>query len=162
MKNTKEDLFERLNQLGIETQTVEHPPAFTVEDAKAHRGNLSGAHSKNLFLKDKKGQLWLVVCLEDREVNMKDLKTRIGSAHLSFGKTDLLMDVLGVSPGSVSPFTLINDAEMRVRVVLDQEMMECLYLNFHPLENTATTQISNEGLLLFIKSCGHQADIVAL
>ncbi|MDE0994289.1 MAG: prolyl-tRNA synthetase associated domain-containing protein [Rhodospirillales bacterium] len=162
MKNTKEDLFERLNQLGIETQTVEHPPAFTVEDAKAHRGNLSGAHSKNLFLKDKKGQLWLVVCLEDREVNMKDLKTRIGSAHLSFGKTDLLMDVLGVSPGSVSPFTLINDAEMRVRVVLDQEMMACLYLNFHPLENTATTQISNEGLLSFIKSCGHQTDIVAL
>jgi Ala-tRNA(Pro) deacylase len=104
----------------------------------------------------------LVVCLEDREVNMKDLKTRIGSAHLSFGKTDLLMDVLGVSPGSVSPFTLINDAEMRVRVVLDQEMMACLYLNFHPLENTATTQISNEGLLSFIKSCGHQADIVAL
>ena len=162
MKNTKENLFEYLNQLGIETQTVEHPPAFTVKDAKAHRGNLSGAHSKNLFLKDKKGQLWLVVCLEDRQVNMKDLKTRIGSAHLSFGKPDLLMDVLGVSPGSVSPFTLINDAEIRVRVVLDQEMMACLYLNFNPLENTATTQISNEGLLSFIKSCGHQTDIVAL
>ncbi len=78
------------------------------------------------------------------------------------GIKDLLMDVLGVSPGSVSPFTLINDAEMRVRVVLDQEMMACLYLNFHPLENTATTQISNEGLLSFIKSCGHQTDIVAL
>jgi Ala-tRNA(Pro) deacylase len=162
MRNTKKDLFDRLNYLGIKTQTIEHPPAYTVKDAKAHRGDLSGAHSKNLFLKDKKGQLWLVVCLEDRNLDMKDLKDRIGSAHLSFGKPDLLMEVLGVAPGSVSPFTLINDSEFRVRVVLDQEMLAFNYLNFHPLENTATTQISRDGMLKFIKSCGHQIDLITL
>jgi Ala-tRNA(Pro) deacylase len=160
--NTKEDLFECLTQLGIKTKTIEHPPAYTVENAKAYRGDLSGAHSKNLFLKDKKGQLWLIVCLEDRNLDMKKLKDCIGSAHLSFGKPNVLKEVLGVSPGSVSPFTLINDAEKRVRVVLDQEMMTFDYLNFHPLENTSTTQISRSGILKFIKSCGHQADIIAL
>jgi Ala-tRNA(Pro) deacylase len=162
MKKTEEDLFKRFNYLGIKTQTVEHPPAYTVEDAKFHRGELSGAHSKNLFLKDKKGQLWLVVCLEDRKLNMKDLKDCIGSAHLSFGKPDLLMKVLGVVPGSVSPFTLINDTELRVRVVLDKEMMAFDYLNFHPLRNNATTQISRDGLLKFMKYCGHRTYYVTL
>jgi len=162
MENTKEDLFERLNHLGIKTQTVEHLPAYTVEDAKALRGELLGAHSKNLFLKDKKGQLWLIVCLEDRNINMKTLRDKIGSAHLSFGKPDLLMEVLGVLPGSISPFALINDSELRVRVVLDHEMMTFDYLNFHPLENTATTQISRGALLKFIKFCGHRMDLVIL
>ena len=162
MLKTKDDLFELLTHLGIKTQTIEHPPAYTVEDAKAYRGGLPGAHSKNLFLKDKKGQLWLVVCLEDRNINMKKLKDCIGSAHLSFGKPNVLKEVLGVSPGSVSPFTLINDAEKQVRVVLDQEMMTFDYLNFHPLDNTATTQISRSDMLKFIKSCGHQADLIAL
>ena len=162
MKNTKEDLFERLNHLGIKIQTTEHQPAYTVEDAKTHRGDLSGAHSKNLFLKDKKSQLWLIVCLEDRSLNMKDLKDIIGSAHLSFGKPDLLLEVLGVTPGSVSPFALINDSELRVRVVLDQEMMGFDYLNFHPLENTSTTQISRDDMLKFIKACGHRINLKAL
>jgi len=162
MKRTRENLFERLADLGIETRTVEHPAAFTVEEAKAHRGALPGAHAKNLFLKDKKGSPWLVVCDEDRQIDMKALKTRIGSAHLSFGKAELLMQVLGVEPGSVSPFTLINDTDCQVRVVLDAELMAAEVLNFHPLENTATTQISADGLLAFIKSCGHQPDLVAL
>ena len=162
MVNTKKDLFERLNHLGIMTKTIKHPPAYTVEDAKAHRGELSGAHSKNLFLKDKKSQLWLVICLEDRNVDMKILKVLIGSAHLSFGKSELLMEVLGVAPGSISLFTLMNDPELRVRVVLDQEMMAFDYLNFHPLVNTATTQISKDDVLRFIKSCGHRADIISL
>ena len=162
MKITRENLFEKLAELGVETQTVEHAAAFTVEQAKANRGELTGAHAKNLFLKDKKGVLWLVVCLEDRQIDMKALKSCIGSAHLSFGKPDVLMDVLGVEPGSVSPFTLLNDDTQQVRVVLDQEMMNSPVMNFHPLENTATTQISPEGLLAFIKSCGHQPDIVAL
>jgi len=162
MENTKEDLFERLNHLGIKTQTVEHLPAYTVEDAKALRGELLGAHSKNLFLKDKKGQLWLIVCLEDRNINMKTLRDKIGSAHLSFGKPDLLMEVLGVLPGSISPFALINDSELRVRVVLDHEMMTFDYLNFHPLKNTASTQISKGDMLKFLKSCGQQTDFVTL
>ena len=162
MQKTRENLFERLTELGIETRTEEHAAVFTVEDAKAERGSLSGAHSKNLFLKDKKSQLWLVVCLEDRKIDMKELRKSIGAAQLSFGKPELLMDVLGIEPGSVSPFTLINDADQRVRVVLDHDMMSHAYINFHPLENTATTQISPDGLMLFIKSCGHQPAIVEL
>ena len=162
MQKTRENLFERLTELGIETRTEEHAAVFTVEDAKAERGGLSGAHSKNLFLKDKKSQLWLVVCLEDRKIDMKELRKSIGAAQLSFGKPELLMDVLGIEPGSVSPFTLINDADQRVRVVLDHDMMNHAYINFHPLENTATTQISPDGLMSFIKSCGHQPAIVEL
>ncbi len=162
MKKTRENLFEHLRELGIKTRTIEHPAAFTVDEAKAHRGDLSGAHAKNLFLKDKKGVLWLVVCLEDREINMKDLKNRIGSAHLSFGKPDILLEILGVEPGSVSPFTLLNDRDQRVRVVLDREMMAHKLMNFHPLENTATTQISPGDLLSFLTSCGHQPAIVEL
>ncbi|NQV98325.1 MAG: prolyl-tRNA synthetase associated domain-containing protein [Rhodospirillales bacterium] len=162
MKLTRENLFERLADLGIETRTIAHAAAFTVEQAKAHRGEISGAHAKNLFLKDKKGVLWLVVCQEDRQIDMKELKTRIGSAHLSFGKADLLRDVLGVEPGSVSPFTLLNDTTCQVRVILDQELMDSELVNFHPLENTATTQISPQGLLAFIESCGHQPELVPL
>ena len=162
MKLTRENLFEYLAGLGIETHTIAHKAAFTVEEAKAYRGEISGAHAKNLFLKDKKGVLWLVVCQEDRQIDMKVLKTRIGSAHLSFGKADLLRQVLGVEPGSVSPFTLLNDSQCQVRVVIDQELMDSDLVNFHPLENTATTQISPQGLLAFIKSCGHEPDLVAL
>jgi Ala-tRNA(Pro) deacylase len=159
---TENNLFERLEELGVETATVEHAAVFTVEEAQAARGDLVGAHSKNLFLKDKKKQLWLVVCLEDRPIDMKQLRHKIGAGNLSFGKPDLLIDVLGVEPGSVTPFSLINDTENQVRVVLDREMMADEFLNFHPLVNTKTTQISPDGLLKFITSCGHQPDIVEL
>jgi len=159
---TEKDLFQRLDELGVKTVTVEHMAVFTVEEAKAERGNLTGAHSKNLFLKDKKQQLWLVVCLEDREIDMKALRHKIGAANLSFGKPDLLSQVLGVEPGSVTPFSLINDADAQVRVVLDKEMMEDDFLNFHPLTNTRTTQISPDDLLRFIRSCGHDPNVVAL
>lgn len=162
MVKTRENLFERLDALAIKTRTVTHEAAYTVEQAKSHRGDLPGAHSKNLFLKDKKGVFWLVVCLEDRDVNMKELKKKIGSAHLSFGKPEALMELLGVEPGSVSPFTLINDTQIQVRVVLDKEMMASDTLNFHPLENTATTQISPKDLLTFIDSCGHTPALVEL
>lgn len=162
MTATPDDLFARLNALGLETTTVDHPAVFTVEEAKAHRGDLAGGHSKNLFLKDKKGVLWLVVTLEDRAIDMKDLRRRIGSAPLSFGKPELLEDVLGVTPGSVTPFALINDRETRLRVVLDQEMMGCEVLNYHPLVNTQTTQITPDGLLAFIRDCGHEPEVVQL
>ncbi len=160
MPATRDDLFARLGDLGLETRTVEHPPVFTVEEAKALRGNLLGGHTKNLFLKDKKGRLWLVVALEDRDIDMKDLRHRIGSAPLSFGRPELLVEVLGIEPGSVTPFALINDLERRVSVVLDREMMAFDLLNFHPLTNTATTQIAPAGLLAFIRDCGHEPDVV--
>ncbi len=159
---TEIDLFQRLDELGVKTATVEHAAVFTVDEAKAARGDLAGAHSKNLFLKDKKKQLWLVVCLEDRPINMKELRHKIGAGNLSFGKPELLNEVLGVEPGSVTPFSLINDADIRVNVVLDKEMMADDFLNFHPLTNTKTTQISSDALLKFIKSCGHDPNIVEL
>lgn len=162
MPATEQDLFDLLASLGVETETSRHPPVFTVEEAKAHRGNLSGAHTKNLFLKDKKGQLWLVVALEDRPVDLKDLRRRIGAASLSFGKPELLHDVLGVEPGSVTPFAVINDRDTRVRVVLDAEMMTSERLNYHPLTNAATTAVSPAGLLAFLRACGHEPLVVAL
>ena len=162
MKATRDDLFARFGGLGLETSTVEHPPVFTVEESKQHRGDLEGGHCKNLFLKDKKGALWLVVALEDRTIDMKDLRHKIGSHHLSFGKAELLREILGVEPGSVTPFALINDTECVLNVVLDAEMMELSALHYHPLINTATTAIKPDDLLLFIDSCGHKAAVVTL
>lgn len=162
MPASQEQLFQRLDELNISATTKTHPPVFTVEEARALRGDIPGGHCKNLFLKDKKGQLWLLVCLEDAAVDMKSLPSRIGAARISFGKPDLLMEVLGVEPGSVTPFALINDAENRVNVVLDADMMACELVSYHPLTNTSTTTLSPAGLLAFIKSCGHQPQIVSL
>ncbi len=162
MPASEADLFDRLAELGVAVETVRHPPLFTVAESKALRGELAGAHSKNLFLKDKKGAYWLVVALEDRPIDLKVLRGRIGAAHLSFASAERLRDVLGVEPGSVTPFALINDTERQVTVVLDAEMMQAGVLNFHPLANTATTAISPDGLLTFIRSCGHEPRVVAL
>lgn len=162
MPATEEDLFVRLRQLGVRTETHRHPPVFTVAEARALRGALPGQHSKNLFLKDKKGVLWLVVADEERAIDLKALRHRIGSAPLSFASAPTLRSVLGVEPGSVTPFALINDADAAVRVVLDAGMMTADILNFHPLANTATTAISPDGLMAFIRSCGREPAIIAL
>ncbi len=162
MAATENDLHTRLTDLGIETNTVRHPAVFTVEESKALRGDLPGAHSKNLFLKDKKGTYWLVVTLEDRQIDLKTLRRQIGAAQLSFARAERLKDMLGIDPGSVTPFALINDTENKVRVVLDAEMMACDMLNYHPLINTASTTITPEGLMTFIRSCGHQPSVLEL
>lgn len=159
---TEAELFARLQQLGLPVATHRHPPVFTVADARMLRGALPGQHTKNLFLKDKKGVLWLVVADEDRAVDLKALRHRIGAATLSFASAEVLRARLGVEPGSVTPFALINDAEAAVRVVLDAGMMAADILNFHPLANTATTTISPEGLIAFIRSCGHEPLLVSL
>lgn len=157
---SESDLFERLQSLGIESTTHRHPAVFTVEESRLLRGQLPGAHCKSLFLKDKKDQLWLVVALEDRPVDLKTLPKNIGAARLSFGKPELLLEVLGVVPGSVTPFALINDRQTRVRVVLDKGMLDHELLNYHPLTNTATTAISAADLVRFIRSCGHDPVIL--
>ena len=159
---TPEDLLAELARLGISIETVEHPPVFTVEEAKALRGELPGAHSKNLFLKDKKGRYWLVVTFEDRPIDLKALRHVIGAAPLSFGKPEALLEVLGLTPGSVTPFGAINDKQGVVTVVLDAEMLESEPLNFHPLVNTATTRISAAGLLRFLEAGGHTPMVVKL
>lgn len=159
---TRDQLLERLHTLGIKVNTVEHAPLFTVEESIDLRGDIPGIHSKNLFLKCKKGRLWLVVARENAAINLKRLHATIGSGRLSFGKPDLLMEVLGVPPGSVTPFALINDLDLRVSVVLDIEMMAHELLNFHPLVNNATTAITSADLLKFISDCGHEPTILSL
>ena len=148
-------LFERFEQLGITVETHRHPPLHTVEESQALRPNIPGGHCKNLFLKDRKQQLWLVVTLEEREVDLKHLHKRLGAARLSFGNAKLLYETLGVRPGAVTPFGLIHDSEQKVRVVLDSLMLEEAILNYHPLRNDATCSISSGDLLAFIESCGH-------
>jgi len=155
MPATEEDLLTRLGELGIDTTTERHPPLHTVEESKELRGNLPGAHCKSLFLKDKKGAFWLVVAEEDRPVDLKTLHKRIGSGRLSFGKPDLLMELLGVRPGAVTPFGLINDTDCTVNVVLDADMMANDLLNYHPLHNEATTAIASADLVRFIEATGH-------
>ncbi len=155
MPATPEELLARLDDLGIVGKTHRHPPMFTVEDSKALRGALPGGHCKSLFLKDKKGSLWLVVVLEDRAVDLKALRARLGAKNLSFGRPELLLEILGVEPGSVTPFALLNDTGRRVTVVLDKAMLEHDPLNYHPLSNEATTAIGPDDLLAFIADCGH-------
>lgn len=158
----RQDLERRLAELAIETSTMEHLPVFTVEEAKALRGEIAGGHCKNLFLKDKKDQIWLVVCLEETDVDLKRLPAKIGAARLSFGRPELLVEVLGVEPGSVTPFALINDTEHRVSVVLEARMMRHEVLNYHPLVNSATMSIAASDLVRFIRACGHEPKLVEL
>jgi Ala-tRNA(Pro) deacylase len=160
MAATRAELLDYLAGLGIETTTTDHPPLFTVEQSQALRGEIPGGHSKNLFLKDKKGRVFLVVTEESAAVDMKGLHRIIGSARLSFGKPELLEELLGVVPGSVTPFAVINDVGQQVEVVLDAGLMQHDMLNFHPLENNATTTIARDGLLTFLKATGHEPHIM--
>ena len=162
MPATRAELFARLAALGIETATLEHEAVFTVEQSSKLERTLPGGHTKNLFLKDKKGALFLVVALGSARIDLKTLHKQLGSDRLSFGKPELLMEVLGVAPGSVTPFALINDTGRRVTVVLDQDMMRHERLNYHPLENTATTNIAREDFVAFIRACGHEPRVLAV
>ena len=154
-----EALFAFLEELGIETRTVTHPPLFTVEDSQSLRGDLPGGHTKNLFLKDKKGRIFLVTCDEGRKVNLKALEKRLGAARCSFGKPELLLEILGVTPGAVTAFGLFNDRSdpKRVTFAIDAALLEHEVINCHPLHNEATTAISADDLMRFVAACGHDA-----
>ncbi len=162
MPASRDELFQRFANLGIKTATKDHAPVFTVEEAQRIHHDIPGGHCKNLFCKDEKGALWLIVCLEDSRIDLKTAPAKIGSRRLSFGKPELLMEVLGVEPGSVTPFGLINDKGVRINVILDARMMENELLNYHPLKNDATTTIRSSDLLTFIRSCGHEPRVVAV
>lgn len=159
---TPDQLFARLDALGIAHRTYAHPPVFTVAEAAALRGQLPGGHCKSLFLKDKKGGLWLVVALEERRIDLKRLAEALGAPRFSFGSAELLYAVLGVRPGSVTPFALANDSDHRVGVVLDRAMLALDPLNYHPLDNARTTAIAAADLLRFIAGSGHRQQIVDL
>lgn len=162
MPATEAALFAELARLGIETTTHRHEPVFTVEQAKRVCGALPGAHSKNLFLKDKKGRIFLVVALADRAVDLKALHIGLGCGRLSFGSAELLGEILGVTPGSVTPFAVINDVDHRVTVALDVALMAADLLNFHPLANTATTAIGPGDLVTFLAATGHPPLVIDL
>lgn len=156
------ELFARLAELQIHTTTVEHEAVFTVAESEALHQRLPGGHTKNLFLKDAKDKLWLVVAEAHTAVDLKSLPKVMGSARLSFGKPELLMDVLGVTPGSVTALALVNDVARRVSVVVDQRLMEYEVINCHPLVNTATTSIGRDDLIKFMEACGHVPRILVL
>lgn len=156
-------LFARLDALGIPRPTMTHAPVFTVAESQGLRGVIPGAHSKNLFVKDKKGRLFLVTALEDARLDLKKLHEAIGAqGRVSFCNAEQLRTHLGVEPGSVTPFAAMNDTAGNVTVILQADLMSQAVLNFHPLTNTATTTISNTDLVRFLEAVGHPPRILAL
>ena len=147
---TPEDLFAFLDAHAIAHSTLQHPAVFRVDEGHEIKAALPGAHTKNLFLKDAKDQLWLICALGETRIDLKTLPAVIGSARLSFGREPLLYEALGVTPGSVTLFALINDQAHRVRLVLDKALLDHELVNFHPLSNTATTTISRQGMVRFL------------
>lgn len=162
MPASRADLLAFFDDLDIKVTTLDHQPVFTVAESADLHDRIPGGHSKNLFVKDKKGRLFLIVAPHDATIDLKKVHQIIGAqGRVSFGNADLLMEVLGVSPGSVTPFALINDRSLqRVTVVLDQALMAFDLVNFHPLSNDATTSISAQDLLRFVRACGHDPKVL--
>lgn len=163
LPDANNELFALLAELGITTSTHEHSPVYTVAESTSIKAALPGAHSKNLFLKDRKGRLFLVTAKDDTSIDLKRLHEAVGaSGRFSFGSAELLGEVLGIEPGSVTPFAAINDRAERVTVVIDAALMTHEVGNFHPLVNTRTTSIAMPDLLRFLRATGHEPVVVAL
>lgn len=157
MAATPAELFAFLDRLEIPYATVSHPSVFTVQQSRVLHGTIPGGHTKNLFLKDKSGAFFLVVASEDAAIDLKGLHRRLGAkGRFSFGSADVLRELLGVEPGSVTPFAAVNDVAGKVAVVLDATMLGHELLNYHPLVNTMTTSISRAGLMKFLRACDHE------
>jgi Ala-tRNA(Pro) deacylase len=163
MTRTPQDLFAYLAGLGIETTTVTHEPVFTVEESQDLRGKISGAHTKNLFLWDRKSGYFLVTALESATVSLKGLHRKIGAAgRLSFGSAEAMLEMLGVTPGAVTPFGLVNDTGRRVSFILDPNLARADVINCHPLVNTMTTSIRTPDLVRFLEATGHPPQVIDL
>lgn len=162
MLTTRDEILARLDDLGIEHKTVLHPPVFTVEEAQLHTRHIPGGHCKNLFLKDKKGRLWLVTCLDEQPVDLNRLSKLLGAARFSFGRPELLAQTLGVAPGSVTPLAIVNDAAGTVTAVLDTKLLGHAWVNCHPLQNDATTSLRSADLLRFVRDTGHEPVLIDL
>ena len=155
LPTTPEAVMALLERLDISFSTHHHPPLRTVEDSKQFRDGMDGAHIKNLYMRDRKKKNFLVVADEDRAIDMKTLNEQIGCDRLSFGSADRLFEMLGVRPGAVSPLTLINDADHKVRLVVDAKILRGEMIYVHPLVNDMTLGIMPEGLQRFFQHCGH-------
>ena len=159
---TRQDLLARLEELGIENETLDHEAVFTVAQSSRLERELPGGHTKNLFLKDKKDTVFLVVAPEDARVDLKTLHHRLGASRFSFGSAALLEELLGVTPGAVTAFGAINDTAARVNVVIDAGLMGHATINCHPLVNTMTTSIGRDDLVKFLEATGHTPRIERL
>ncbi|MBK8597000.1 MAG: prolyl-tRNA synthetase associated domain-containing protein [Holophagales bacterium] len=155
-------LLALLASLGVEARTYSHDPVLTVAEAKVATAHVPGCHCKNLFLEDRKGTRWLVVLPAERALDLRLLAEALGTRRLSFASAEKLREALGLTPGSVSPFGVVNDASGTVRVVLDRDLLDHPALKFHPLVNTMTTVVSPEGLLRFLEQSGHPPLLVDL
>ena len=160
MATTPAALFAYLDSIGVAHRTLEHPAVFRVGEGAEIKAALPGGHTKNLFLKDAKDRLWLITALGETAIDLKTLHRTIGSARLSFGSAELMAQTLGVTPGSVTPFGLINDTDRRVSLVVDAALLATEPLNFHPLVNTATTAVSRAGFLAFLAALGVEPMVV--
>lgn len=160
---TPDELCAHLAALGLPFHRMEHDAVFTVAESAAHRADRPGLHTKNLFLKDKKGRLFLVSAREDARIDLKRLHETLGaSGRLSFGSAEALMQKLGVTPGSVTAFAVVNDTAGDVTMVLDRNLTTGEPLNFHPLINTATLRIGRDDMLAFLRGTGHEPLVVDL
>lgn len=160
---TSDDLLRALDALGIEATTCEHAAAHTVDEAQALRGTISGGHAKNLFVRDKKGRIFLLVLEETATIDLKRVHEIVGgTGRVSFGTPELMTEVLGVTPGSVTPFGVANDRDKRVTLVIDAPLMRHERLNFHPLVNTRTTNLSRADFLKFLDAVGHTPTVLTI
>lgn len=162
MTDAETQLYADLAALGIPFTTLEHPAVFTVAQSSALNGQLEGAHTKNLFLKDKKGQFWLVTVRADLRVNLKMLPAAIGCDRVSFGNPDDMQRLLGVSPGSVTALAVVNDTQNLVQIVLDDALLSSEVVNCHPLRNDATLSIAPVDLVRALRHWNHEPIIASI
>ena len=162
MPATPDELFALLDRLGIEHTTVTHPPFFTVEEGREWHDKIPGLHCKNLFIKDRKGQFWLVVMPADKRADLAWLEKTLGAPRFSFARPEALQEVLELTPGSVTPFGLINDRQRRTTVILDQDMLDAEWMNVHPLHNAASTTLRSADLLRFVRALGYDPIMIRL
>ncbi len=163
MPKNDQDLFNRLTSLGIAVTTHEHEPVFTVAESQALRDSIAGGHTKNLFVKDKKGRHFLLTVEEDAEIDLKSVHQIIGAqGRVSFGKAEDMMRLLGVIPGAVTAFGVFNDEGGEVTLVFDEALLRHDIINAHPLRNDRTTSIARDDLLAFARACGHEPLVLKL
>ncbi len=159
---TADELLAKLAALNISCKTYQHEPVFTVDESDKIKIDMPGAHSKNLFLRNKKGKMWLFSTLGEKRIDLKLLGDKLGAGRLSFGSAERLMQNLGVIPGAVTPFATINDTQGAVQMVLDQDFMSYDIVNFHPLDNAMTTALHPQELLRFLESVDHPAQMLQI
>ena len=157
-----EQLMDRMKGWGIAFDLYHHAPVFTVEESAPLKTNIPGTHCRNLFLRDKKERMFLVVAANETALDLKKLQKVLGCDRLSFGSAERLWRYLGVRPGSVCPFAVINDTGNKVQIILDETMMGAAIVNYHPMENHMTVGLSPGALLQFMRACGHDPRVINL